>query len=197
MRATIYWFLILAASLGPAGSRAATFEPLDFDQLTARAEQIFIGTVADARSSVSFLGAIVTDFTFVDLEPVKGDAAKSVTYDVRMLGGTVGDTTVAIAGAPTFSKGSRYLVFIEGNGRVMFPTLGGARGIYRVKRDEITGQWRMLDYSGRPLASLPFASGRSAIPKEAVPRADYAPETPWLTRDAFVAEIRKRIGGQP
>ena len=181
--------LLAAFALVALPSRATTFEPLGFDQLTSRAEQIFVGTVTAANPTRTARGMIVTDFEFADLEGVKGDVSAPKT-SLRMAGGTVGHNTLTIPGAPTFRVGERYIVFVEGNGRVLFPTLGGPQGIFRLQVDSAKSRTLVLDYSGGRVQSLPGV----ARPKEASPRTDYAAQQEAFTKEAFVAEIRKRLG---
>jgi len=173
-------------------SHATTFEPLGFDQLTTRAEQIFVGTVTAAMPARTARGMIVTDFEFADLEGVKGTVASKTS--LRMAGGTVGRNSLTIPGAPTFRVGERYIVFVEGNGRVLFPTLGGPQGIFRVQVDNAKSRTTVLDYNGHPFATLPGVTPQLARPKDASPRTDYAAQRESFTQEAFVAEIRKRLG---
>lgn len=174
-------------------SFGATFEPLDFDQLSTRADQIFIGTVTAASPSMTSRGDIVTDFVFSELEPVKGTFAGTSTT-VRMLGGTVGDRTVTVAGAPTFHVYGRYLVFVQGNGSVMFPTLGGSQGIFRVVHDDAKSETMVLDYAGNPVTSLPSRSAPIARPKSTgSDTTTFGPAQDAFTKDAFVAAIRQRL----
>jgi hypothetical protein len=183
--------LFAGLALAATGLHAASFEPLDIGELSSRAEQIFVGTVEASTSGRAFTGQVVTDFTFVDVEPIKGADGAS-RLDVRMLGGTAGETTVSIAGAPTFRIGERYVVFIQGNGRVMFPTLGGPAGIYPVRPDPLTGQQKVFEYGGRPLTALAFGDSPPSRPKD-LAAPDYGPAAEPMALEAFVAEIRKRI----
>ena len=191
MRQTVS-HLLAALAFFALPSHAATFEPLAFDQLTARAEQVFVGTVAEANPTRTARGLIVTNFVFTDLEPVKGAVGK--TTSLRMAGGTIGRKTLTIPGAPTFRVGERYLVFVEGNGRVLFPTLGGPQGVFRMKYDTQKSRTLVEDYDGQPLTSLPNPAPPIARPKEASPRTGFAAQQEQFTQEAFVAEIRKRLG---
>jgi hypothetical protein len=168
------------------GARAATFEAMDFDRLADEAEQIFIGTVDAAIPLALRPRHIVTDFRFVDIELVKGQPP-GPTAMVRMLGGTVGDLQLAIPGAPTFRVGQRYLVFIAGNNRVMFPTLGGSQGIFQVRRDWVTGQTQVFDYVGRPVSAASLLDPLATTPKSLA-------MVPAMSKDAFVGEILMRLG---
>ena len=169
-------------------ARAATFEAMDFDRLAAEAEQVFIGTVDSAAMHATSPRRIVTDFRFVDIELVKGDPPGPSTQ-VRMLGGTVGDLTLSIPGAPTFRVGTRYLVFIAGNRRVMFPTLGGSQGIFQIRENRATGEAEVFDYGGRPVTAPPGIEPLAAHEKSVVMRP--------MTKDVFVGEILVRLGRRP
>ncbi len=186
-------FTVAAALLFPNLAVAATFERMDLDRLTFGAEQIFAGTAASASSR--FAGRqIVTDFTFVDVEVIKGELSEP-SPKVRMLGGTMGDMSLAIPGAPTFQLGRRYLVFINGNGTVMFPTLGGSQGIFELRQDVPGGAMTMHDYAGRAITPPPIAASESASQEKATswgPEASVSPKA--VTKEAFVGEIRKRLG---
>ena len=168
-------------------ARAATFEAMDFDRLAAEAEQVFIGTVDSTTTLAPSPRRIVTDFRFVDIEVIKGDPPGPST-SVRMLGGTVGDLTLAIPGAPTFRVGTRYLVFIAGNRRVMFPTLGGSQGIFQIRQNAVTGEAEVYDYGGQPVTVPPGIEPLAAHEKSVVVRP--------MTQEAFVGEILMRLGSR-
>ena len=185
--------LLAAVAFAALPSHATTFKAFDFDQLTAQADRIFIGTVTAANPTMTVRGAIVTDFVFSEVEDVKG-ASGDATQSVRMIGGTLGTRTLAVPGAPTFRIGERYLVFVQGNGRVMFPTLGGPQGIYRMRVDSQKSRTEVLDYAGNPVTSLP-TRGATSRPKAATGITSYAAQQETFTKEAFVAEIRKRSEG--
>ena len=66
---------------------------------------------------------------------------------------------MTIAGAPDFVIGVRYLVFVAGNGSVIFPVVGGHQGIFQIRPDPQTGRSNVYDYSGRPIIDLPASKG--------------------------------------
>ena len=180
--AGLLWFCLAWAT----AARAASFEAMDFDRLAHEADQIFIGTVDAAIPLALRPRHIVTDYRFVDIELVKGPPP-GPTAMVRMLGGTVGDLQLAIPGAPTFRVGQRYLVFIAGNNRVMFPTLGGSQGIFQISRDWVTGETRVFDYGGRPVSMPSLLDPLATTPKSLA-------IAPAMSKDAFVGEILMRLG---
>ncbi len=140
--------------LGASMAGAISFEPRDFDALTAEADQVEIGTAVATNSRRTGTREIVTDYRFNDLEIVKGTVL-TTSLTLTMLGGTVGTETLTVAGAPTFQKGVRYLVFIAGNGTVMFPLVGGQQGIFQIRKEALSGISRIHDYAGRAVTRLP------------------------------------------
>ena len=183
-------FFLAAVAFAALAAHATTFKALDFDELAAQADRIFIGTVTAANSTMTVRGAIVTDFVFAEVEDVKGTSPAS-SETLRMIGGTFGTRSLTIPGAPTFRTGERYLVFVQGNGRVMFPTLGGPQGIYRMRVDSQKARTEVLDYAGNPVTSLP-SRGTTVRPKQAT-STSFAAQEETFTKEAFVAEIRKRL----
>ena len=177
--------VFLSGLLGAVFAASTTFEARDFNALVNEADQIVIGTVAakDARRTGD--REIVTDFRFDDLKIVKG-AVPSTSLTLTMLGGTVGTETLAVAGAPTFQRGVRYLIFVSGNGSVMFPVVGGHQGIFQLRKDGVSGESRVHDHAGRPATKLP---GRPIGAD-----ADLAVGTgEALTETVFVDAIRRKI----
>lgn len=171
-----------------AGSVAAiSFEPRDFDALVAESDQIIIGTVASTNARRTGTREIVTDFRFADLNVIKG-AIAAPTLTVTMLGGTIGIEALTIAGAPTFQPGIRYLVFISGNGTVMFPLVGGPQGIFQIRKDPVSGVARVYDYSGHALCRLPGRAD-TAIVDQLNADANEA-----ISENAFVDAIRTQLG---
>ena len=83
-------------------------------------------------------GAIVTDIAFSSPQVVKGaDTGTSVT--LLMLGGEVDGVRLEIPGLPVFRRDVRYLVFSAGNGRDMFPVVGGPGGLFQLRDDAAAG----------------------------------------------------------
>jgi len=110
-----------------------------------------------------------------------------------MLGGTVGNESMTIAGAPGFVIGVRYLVFIAGNGSVIFPVVGGHQGIFQVRPDPQTGGSNVYDYGGRPIISLPASKGTlSNRDVKSSPSGGGGSATPTaVSTEAFVRSIRR------
>src|SRR5689334_9342663 len=132
---------LVLAGLGLLRVSATTVVAPTFEQLVTQAELIFQGTVTDARSVWEGEGGqrhIETYVTFQVEDNVKGDAGSS--YTIRMLGGTVGDETMLVEGAPKFKVGDREILFVEHNYDQFVPLVGIDNGYFQVQRDEDTGR---------------------------------------------------------
>ena len=181
-------FAFVCCALGAGTAWGISFEARDFDALAGEADQIVIGTATAASSRRTGAREIVTDHRFDNLQILKGTVpADSLT--LTMLGGTFGTETLTVAGAPAFQRGTRYLLFIRGNGSVMFPLVGGHQGIFQIRRDAASGVPRVHDHAGRPLARLP---GRTAEAMVGLARVS-AGES--ITEAAFVDAIRNKVTG--
>lgn len=184
---SIALLLVFVCGVVGAGSVVAvSFEARDFDALASEADQIIIGTAAASNSRRTGAREIVTDYRFDDLQTVKGNLA-SDSLTLTMLGGSVGAETLTVAGAPTFQRGIRYLVFISGNGSVMFPLVGGTQGIFQIRRDASSGVSRVHDYTGRPLTRLPTRAPMAEVGSDM---------SDAMSEAAFVDAIRRKISGR-
>jgi len=147
-------------------SRSATSTSVvapTFDELVARAENVFVGRVVAQRSTWmdSRAGrAIVTDVTFAIERTIKGPvyAERSLEF----LGGTVGDDTLRVSGMPEFHTGDRNVLFVSDSGRPVSPLVGFMYGRFPIVRDARTGIEMVRTHDGRPLASVDEVGNRSA-----------------------------------
>ena len=116
---------MIIASRRPALALVAV--PREFPDLVARAELIVVGTVTAIRNASNADGVPFTVVALGDLAVAKG-SVDGPTYDLWMYGGTVGDVVVGVPDAPTFAVGERYVLFIHGNRREVFPLVGVGHG---------------------------------------------------------------------
>jgi hypothetical protein len=151
----ISYVSLLAALIGAVGSvHATTVIPPTFDQLVDQAEVIFQGTVTNVRSQWVGEGAerqIVSYVTFKVEDAIKGSPGE--TYTIRMLGGTVGDETMAISDAPKFDVGDKNILFVENNGSQFVPLVGIMHGRFRVGPDQ-SGQEVVMSNDGEPVKNV-------------------------------------------
>src|SRR6185295_14440651 len=115
-----------------AASSTTVIQPT-FDELIARAQIIFQGEVVDRRSEWETTAqgrSIITHVTFSVASVLKGQAA--ATVQLTFLGGTIGDTTLAVSDMPRFLVGDRDVLFVAPELHAVSPLVGFAYGRYRI-----------------------------------------------------------------
>lgn len=167
---------------------STTVVPPTFDALVSRASTIFVGEVMDVRSQWEDTPdgrSIITLVTFRVADVWKGSLG-AVTQ-LEFLGGTIGETSMVVAGMPRFRIGQRDVLFVGGTARAVSPLIGMMHGRMRVDRDG-NGVDRVTTFDGRA-----FASTAELGPQRA---ADARPSvTPMRLTDlaaAVRAELRRR-----
>jgi len=137
------WYALLLGVLLGANAQALTVTSRPFPELVREAEVIVVGTVAGLESAWSAdRETIQTTVSLTDLELIKGEIP-AVPYQLRLVGGVVGDTAQTYPGMPRLVAGGRYVLFVRGNLREFFPLVGAYQGLYRVLTDA-DGQQRVL-----------------------------------------------------
>jgi len=160
-----------------------------FSELVQRAELIVTATVAEARATSDGPQApIFTHVTLTGLEPLKG-AVEGDVYVLRISGGVLENRAELIGGLPRLVPGQRYILFIRGNGRDVFPVVGIHGGLYRLVWDAALGQEVVLTARGADLSGASLAP--NAFPAKA--RRDEGP----LTRERFVDAILRQLETAP
>ena len=122
--------------LGTTFTAASTFLKVDVPALKRMSEAVVQADVVDVRSAWNDEGSAI--FTFVTLQ-VTGrlHGASDDQLVVRVPGGTVGDFTSEMEGAPVFHQGDRIVAFI---GRWFDGTpmvAGYAQGLSKINRDRL------------------------------------------------------------
>ena len=164
-------------------AEATSFQAKNFSALVQEADEIVIGTVVAISARRTAAREIVTDYRLDELEIITG-TVRGGSLTLTLLGGTVGTDSLTVAGAPKFEHGVRYLLFVVGNGAVMFPLVGGHQGVFQMRKDLVSGEMRVHDYAGRALSRLPGVAVKATVdPARSEPREP-------LTEKAFVDAIR-------
>jgi hypothetical protein len=194
-KAICLWFAAGVMVLSFSTVRATTVSPPTFEEMTDRAELIFVGKVVGSRSEWGTAGGrrvIVTLVEFEKEEVLKGEARPFVT--LKFLGGTVGDTTLEIAGTPTFKAGDRELLFVTGNGVQFSPLVAVFHGRFGVRKDAASGREILLRHNGRALrdvAEIGMGPGEEFAPKRAKVVILASAET--VSLEDFKARIDRRV----
>jgi hypothetical protein len=83
----------------------------NFDELTASSDKVIVGTVGVKSSYWGDDSRIYTEVVVSPDVTIKG--AEEGALVVQMLGGTVGDTRLAVSDGPEFPEGERVVVFLK------------------------------------------------------------------------------------
>ena len=152
------WLLLAALLPWAAPSPALTVVARPLAEQARLAELILVGTVASVRSRWADRpgGRIVTEVVLKDLQVVKG-RVPGPRYTLLVAGGAVDGRAQVYTGLPRLEPGRRYLLFVRGNGRVLFPVVGVTQGLYRVERGP-DGRWRVWPGPGEAQVLGPAAA---------------------------------------
>ncbi len=80
---------------------------------------------------------------------IKGSSPTPLVLE--MLGGSIGQTSMVVDGAPKFKVGDEDILFIHGNGQQFSPLVGIMYGRYPISHDSASGQDYVLRSNGSPL----------------------------------------------
>ena len=174
-------------------ARATTVVPPDFNQLVNEADYIVRATVKSVTSEWRQNGAQRHIFTHVELEVrevITGTPPQPLVLE--MLGGKVGNEEMAIAGAPKFAVGQEDILFVQGNGRNIYPLFAIMHGRYPILKDA-AGQEYVARSNHLPLhdaaeVALPMTGG-AAAKLQGIAGAS----APALTPAQFVQQIKAAV----
>lgn len=178
--------LVLLLASWATRSMALSAVPRTFDELVLLAEQVLVGTVTQSASAVGEGEKIYTYVTLADLQILKGEVPGD-TYVVRFSGGFVGTRGEVYGGLPQLEVGSRYLLFVRGNFRDLFPMVGVDQGLFKVEWD--AGQQQEVIRSQR---EQPAPAARTSALGSAAGDEGFRPEA-GTTLAQFMARIRARL----
>ncbi len=136
---TVAALLAVANAVAPVA--AYSLSDYTIDQLTRRAAVVLEGEVTGVRSAWSQDGTrIYTSVTVLVAQYHKGDLRRP-TLELRLLGGAVGDITMAVIGQPGFETGERVFLFLRPNFETReIPFVGGEEGKLRIASSAAGGE---------------------------------------------------------
>lgn len=154
VQASLWLALVLWLTLAPP-ALALSAVNRSFEEMVELADQILVGTVSRQeslwRDPVQQRG-IVTRITLTDLDLLKGEHG-AADFVLEVAGGQIGPYGEAIAGLPQLISGQRYVLFIRGNARSLFPVVGIHQGVL-VVRSVPGDEPRVYTYGGQPLTGI-------------------------------------------
>lgn len=148
--------LALGLALLPApAARATTVVAPTFERLVDAAAQVAVADVLQVtpRAGVAPDGRriILTTVAFRTVRRVKGDPA--ATFSIEFLGGTLGDDTMEVVGAPRWVVGDRDVLFIASGRSRLSPLVGLMYGRVRVRVDA-AGVQTVATHAGDPITAV-------------------------------------------
>jgi len=163
----ILWTGAIAVAAAVA-TRATSVVPPSFEELVNESDYVVRATVKTVTSEWRIQGGSRHIFSKVELdvrEVIKGTPPTPLVLE--MLGGKVGQDAMAIAGAPKFEPGQEDILFIQGNGRNIFPLFAIMHGRYPILHEAGTGREYVARSNRVPLhdpaeVALPIAGAAAA-----------------------------------
>ena len=143
--------LLLLLPATPAA--ASTVVAMTLEQMSERADTIFLGRVTGSRADWNAERTRI--YTYVTLEVdryLKGGSESRVTT-VRLLGGRVGPYLAMVPGTPQFGMGEEVLLFCAGGGARIPTVLGMSLGKFTIVAGPSGEKMVKRDISGLMLAS--------------------------------------------
>jgi hypothetical protein len=169
---------------------ALTAIPRTFAELVERADCVLIGTVMQVTTAVGAEGEkIYTYVTLADLDVLKGEVPDT-SYVLRVRGGVVDTQAEVYPGLPQLEAGGRYILFVQGNFRDLFPVVGLRQGVFRVgwdsaRQQEVVRPLQDEAHTSSSAERLLDSQSRSARPEDGV------------TVEAFVQRISAHLHPLP
>ncbi len=148
--------VVLAAVLGllPFRVWATSVVPPDFDTLVNDADYVVRAVVKSVTSEWKETAGHKYIGTKVQLEIqeiVRGKPPQTLTLE--MVGGRVGQDALIVEGAPQFLVGDEDILFVQGNGKQVYPLVAIMHGRYPVYHDAQSGTEYVVRSNGMPLYS--------------------------------------------
>ncbi len=180
-RRTILALAVLAAIGAPASGRASVAEALSLEELTARAEDVWLARCVGASSRYDDRGRIVTDLVLALDDSMKGRRRAGEEAVITVLGGVVGDVGMQVPGEAHMSVGDEAILFVRTARDGRRHAVGMSQGVFPVARDRATGRATVH----------PGGAGLVLMPNAPAPRGARA--TPALAGSAPLEDVVARI----
>lgn len=131
----------LAAGLVATGVHATMVIPMNFDQLLANADRVFIGTCTAVNEGTTKEGIPYAEYTFTVSEALRGSVGETVT--IRQFGQLtpkrVDDKLLQnfrVQGMPTYKPGQRMLLLLRSDSQLgLTSPIGLFQGAFSVQLD--------------------------------------------------------------
>ncbi len=196
MHGTVFiWAMCVSGLLVLTRTNATTVVSPTFEEMTDRADLVFVGKVVELKAEWQVAGTNQAIFTLVEFhteEILKGTAPASIS--LRFLGGKVGGMTLEVVAVPKFEAGDRVLLFVEGNGVQFCPLVGVYHGKFGVRKDDKSSRDIVFMHDGKPLRDVAeIGAGEGAQFGSNRARLSIPAEREPMSLDDFKARIRSHL----
>jgi hypothetical protein len=106
--------------------------PMSYSEMVKTSEIIAVGTVTQSVSRVDDGGRTIRTYVTVQQLAVQKGRVDGSSLTLRLEGGKVGDEVLKVSCMPELKVGSRYLMFIHGNGKHLSPFTGYCQGVFEI-----------------------------------------------------------------
>ena len=180
--------LLLTWGLAPM-AWSTTVVPPAFEDLVRESDYVLRGRVTEKQSRFEGPAHDLQIYTYVTLEVLEVLAGQPPeTVELRLFGGVVEGERVRIEGVPELISGTEYILFVQGNGRQIYPLVAWMHGQYPIVRNPATNEASVARANGLPLRSTaevsrPMTHGKASALSQAA-------ALPPLSLEQFQAQIR-------
>jgi hypothetical protein len=123
-----------------ASAAAGSTGLLSVQELTARADLVLIGRVAEVASAWNAARTMIhTDIDLLVEEVLKGPANVTGRVGFRVAGGRVGDAAGVVADTPSFAVHEHVLVFLSRKRDGSLGLVEAFQGKFSIEQDDATG----------------------------------------------------------
>jgi hypothetical protein len=180
------------------GAWATSVLPPDFQQLIRESDFIVHGVVRNItpETRVTATGArtIVSKVEIQIKEIVAGKPPTPLILEV--FGGEMGGRQISIAGAPRFRVGDESVIFVQGNGKQIYPLVRMMHGVYPIRKAISGGREYIARSNGEPLTEIEEVSLPSGR-RTNLPQLLSQREARALSPSEFVQKIRAAAKESP
>lgn len=174
---------VLTVLMAAAPASATISQALSLRELVQHADHVVLATAVEERVLRDGRDRIVTDFTVRVEDVMKGDARIGARFEMRRLGGVIGDLGMRIEGEPHLEIGKRYVLFLTRTTDGHLRPVGMSQGVLPVEQ------------RGRDTIVIPGGGGMSLVQRvqggQLVPApAALMHETPYSTLRGRVMDVQ-------
>ncbi len=119
------------------GAIASSGPEIPLEDMVRGAHRIVIGEVTSVEARWDLGGRFIWTFVTLETQQVLKGQATGSELTIRVMGGKIGETALAVSETPTFSKGEKVLVFLHENTTGLFDVFNWQHGKFSFVGDKL------------------------------------------------------------